>query len=351
MKKLISVLFVLLMLVGCGSSKGNNGSVSIFMPGSYIDEEILSSFEKETGIKVIYETFASNEEMYTKVSSGTVDYDILIPSDYMIQTLMKEDLIQKLDKDQVKVLDDIYEGVIHEYDPNYDYSVPYFWGNVGIVYDETVINSKDVESQGWSVMKNPKYAGQIYMYDSSRDSLMMAEKALGYSMNTESEEELAEVEAWLNDLYEIMDAPTVTDEVIDAMAFPEGSDIKYMALMYSGDAAYVLSENENMRFFAPKEGTNYWTDAMVISKSSKNVENAYKLINYLLEYDNAYANSSYVGYASPVTDVLNDLAVDEFEGNGAYIPRPMNSNDEYFINYSDKLRSLTSDIWTRVMAQ
>ena len=352
LKKLFSVFAVLLLLAGCGGKKSENAGVngqtvlSIYNAGEYIDEELVSAFEAEYGVRVNYSTFASNEEMYTKLLGGTV-YDIIVPSDYMIEKLIEDKLIQKIDKSKVTVYDDLYDGLITDYDPGLEYSVPYFWGNVGIVYDATKIDSADVEAEGWAVLKNPKYKGLIYMYDSERDSFMMALKALGYSMNTTSEKELEEAYKWLEEIGDTMDPAYVTDEAIDGLI--TASDGKYMGMMYSGDAAYILSENENMRYFAPEEGTNMWTDAMVIHAKSEAVDLAYEFINFILSYDNAYANSSYVGYASPVGDVLTDLSTGDgdYAGNEAYLPRTGNPKDEVFHN-NDDVRKVISEYWTRV---
>ena len=351
-KKLISVMAVALLLVGCGSkqseSAGVNGCtvLNVYNAGEYIDEELVSSFEKEYGVRVNYSTFASNEEMYTKLLGGTV-YDIIVPSDYMIEKLIGDKLIKKLDKSKLENLEYMYDGLITDYDPGLEYSVPYFWGNVGIVYDATVIDSKDVESEGWNVLKNPKYKGLIYMYDSERDSFMMALKALGYSMNTTDEAELEAAYKWLEEINDTMDPAYVTDEAIDGLI--TASDGKYMGMMYSGDAAYILSENENMRFFAPEEGTNMWTDAMVLHSKSTCDDLAYKFMDYMYDYDNAYANSSYVGYASPVADVLNDLSSGDgdYADNEAYLPRTGNPKDEVFHN-NDDVRKIISEYWTRV---
>ena len=351
-KKLISVMAVALLLMGCGSKQGESAGVNgctvlnVYNAGEYIDEELVSSFEKEYGVRVNYSTFASNEEMYTKLLGGTV-YDIIVPSDYMIEKLIGDKLIKKLDKSKLDNLEYMYDGLITDYDPGLEYSVPYFWGNVGIVYDATVIDSKDVESEGWNVLKNPKYKGLIYMYDSERDSFMMALKALGYSMNTTNEAELEEAYKWLEEINDTMDPAYVTDEAIDGLI--TASDGKYMGMMYSGDAAYILSENENMRFFAPEEGTNMWTDAMVLHSKSTCDDLAYKFMDYMYDYDNAYANSSYVGYASPVADVLNDLSSGDgdFADNEAYLPRTGNPKDEVFHN-NDDVRKIISEYWTRV---
>ncbi|MDO4198947.1 MAG: ABC transporter substrate-binding protein [Erysipelotrichaceae bacterium] len=353
MKKLLSLLVVIAMVLTLGAcssgSSKSNGELYIFLPGEYISDDAIKQFKQETGIDVKVTTFDSNESMYTKLLGGT-SYDIIIPSDYMIERLIAEKMVQKLDKSKLTCLDELCDDVKNtEYDPNNDYSVPYFWGNVGIVYDTTIVDSKDVESEGWKVLQNTKYAGQIYMYDSIRDSFMIAEKALGYSMNTTSEEEINAAYDWLKVISDTMDPAFVTDEAIDGLVTGE----KAMGMMYSGDAAYILSENENMAYYAPKEGTNYWIDAMVIHADAKNVDNAYEFINFITSYDGAYENSSYVGYASVNAQVLEDItaADGDYEGNEAYIPRAKTSNDETFHSNTDALKDalkLASELWVKV---
>ncbi len=346
MKKLLSLLMVLLLLAACGSKGGEEkGELYVFLPGEYISDDVINDFEDETGIKVYITTFDSNEMMYTKLLGGTV-YDIIIPSDYMIERLISEGMVQKLDKSRLSNMDSIYDQVLHmDFDPNNDYSVPYFWGNVGICYDKTLIDPADVESQGWNVLRNTKYKGMIYMYDSIRDAFMMAEKSLGYSMNTDDEEELQKAYEWLVDIAVNMDPAYVTDEAIDGLANGE----KAMGMMYSGDAALIYTDNENIAFWAPTEGTNYFVDAMVIHKDAKNVDAAYKFMDYITGYDAAYENSVFVGYSSVNKDVLADLtaAGGDFEGNDAYIPRDKNANDEVFHSNEAVLKTI-SELWVNV---
>ncbi|MCR4633829.1 MAG: ABC transporter substrate-binding protein [Erysipelotrichaceae bacterium] len=351
MKKLLSIVFALLLLTACAGGGGSNGEgekggeLYVFLPGEYISDDVINNFEEETGIKLYITTFDSNESMYTKLLGGTV-YDIIIPSDYMIERLISEEMVQPLDKSKLENMSMIYDQVLNmDFDPNNDYSVPYFWGNVGICYDKTLVDQADVESQGWNVLRNTKYKGMIYMYDSIRDSFMMAEKALGYSMNTDKEEEINAAYDWLIDIAQNMDPAYVTDEAIDGLANGE----KAMGMMYSGDAALIYSENENMLFWAPAEGTNYFVDAMVIHKDAKNVENAYKFMNYITDYDAALENSVFVGYSSVNADVLKDLSAagGDFEGNEAYIPRNKNANDEVFHNNEDVLKTI-SELWVKV---
>lgn len=348
MKKLLSLLlsvFLLSSLTGCLSSNYENGELYIFLPGEYLSDEVVEQFEYEYGIKVSVTTFESNESMYTKLLGGTV-YDILVPSDYMIERLISEKMIQKLDKSLIPNMSVLDEGVLGmDFDPENEYSVPYFWGNAGICYDTTQIDAEDVESQGWEVMRNTKYKGMIYMYDSIRDSFMMAEKALGYSMNTDDEEEINKAYEWLVQIAKTMDPAYVTDEIIDGLSYGE----KAMGFVYSGDAALIISENEDMAFWAPEEGTNYFVDALVIHKDAKNVENAHKFINYIIDYDAAFENAVFVGYTSSNAEVLRDITMEDgdFEGNDAYIPREMNENDEVFHSNEEVLK-IISDLWMRV---
>ncbi len=349
MKKLLSVLAVLLLLVGCsggnggGSSEKEGGELYIFLPGEYISNDVIKAFEKETGIKVYITTFDSNEMMYTQLLGGTV-YDIIIPSDYMIERLIAEEMVQPLDKSKLQNMDKIYEQVLNmDFDPNNDYSVPYFWGNVGICYDETLVDKADVESQGWNVLRNTKYKGMIYMYDSIRDAFMMAEKALGYSMNTDKEEELNAAYEWLVDIAVNMEPAYVTDEAIDGLANGE----KAMGMMYSGDAALIALDNENIKFWAPTEGTNYFVDAMVIHKDAKNVDNAYKFMDYITDYEAAHENSVFVGYSSVNAEALKTIAQEDYEGIDAYIPRDKTAKDEVFHNNEEVLKTI-SELWVKV---
>ncbi len=231
------------------------------------------------------------------------------------------------------------------YDPDNDYSVPYFWGTVGIVYDKTKVDIKDLEEQGFGIFLNEKYKGDVYLYDSERDSFMMALKNLGYSMNTESEAELQEAYEWLVKCVATMDTEIVTDEIIDNMA--QGR--KALGLIYSGDAVYVMNENEDMGYYMPESGTNLWSDAMVIPKNARSPELAHAFINYATDYDGAYDNSSYVGYTSANQEVIEVIygPGGDYEGIDAYIPRTGNENDEVFV-YNEATKQTIGNLWSRV---
>ena len=313
--------------------------------GEYTGENILRDFEEETGATVVQESFDSNEQMYIKVANQE-PYDVLVPSDYMVQRLIDEDLLQKLDKSKLTCMDKLADAVKGlPYDPQNEYSVPYFWGTVGIVYDKTKVEIRDLEAEGFGIFLDEKYKGDVYLYDSERDAFMMALKDLGYSMNTTSEKEIQEAYDWLVQCVETMDAEIVTDEIIDNMA--QGR--KALGLIYSGDATYVMEENENMGYYMPDTGTNLWSDAMVIPKNAKNPELAHAFINYASDYDGAYDNSSYVGYTSANQEVMDDIYGEggDYEGIEAYIPRIDNPNDEVFV-YNEDTKKIMGDLWSRV---
>ena len=351
MKKLLTSLLAvatMFTLTACGGGSNEDKpyagqELHLYNWGEYMGENFISGFEDLTGATVVVDYFDSNEAMYIKVANGE-PYDILVPSDYMIERLIQEDLIQKLDKDKITCMDELVEDVKGlPYDPNNDYSIPYFWGTVGIVYDKTKVSEADLEKEGYNIFLDTKYKGDIYLYDSERDSFMMALKALGYSMNTKDEKELEEAYNWLVKCVETMEPEIVTDEIIDNMA--QGR--KALGLIYSGDAAYVMSENENMGFYMPETGTNLWSDAMVIPKNAENVELAHEFINYACSYDAAMDNSSFVGYTSANQEVMDELANGDFEGINAYVPRTGNDKDEVF-EYDEATRKIISDYFSKV---
>lgn len=321
-------------------------TLHVYNWGEYTGENIISGFEELTGAKVVMDNFDSNEQMYIKVANGDA-YDVLVPSDYMIQRMMQEKMLQKLEpetrKECLGELVDAIKGL--PYDPKNEYSIPYFWGTVGIVYDKTKVSEEDLEKDGWDIFLDQKFKGDIYLYDSERDSFMMALKALGYSMNTTSQDELNDAYNWLIQCVQTMDPEIVTDEIIDNMAQAR----KALGLIYSGDAAYVMSENENMGFYMPKSGTNLWSDAMVIPKNAKNPKLANEFIRYITSYDAAMDNSSYVGYTSPNKEVMEELGGKggDYDGINAYTPRAGYDKDEVF-QYDETTRKIIADLWSRV---
>lgn len=348
----VALILVVTLMVGLMKSGVSNSSLPyegqtlrIYNAGEYISADMLSAFEEETGARVVLELFESNEQMYIKIANGE-SYDLLIPSDYMIQRLIEEELVQPLNQDLLDCMDLLVDDVKDlPYDPGNVYSVPYFWGTVGIVYDTTKVTEEELMEKGFSIFLDQKYKGDIYLYDSERDSFMMALKNLGYSMNTENEEELNAAYKWLETCVKTMEPEIVTDEIIDNMA--QGR--KAMGLIYSGDAAYVMSENEDMGFFMPTEGTNVWCDGMVIPSNAENIELAHEFINYVSTYDAAYENSDYVGYTSPNAEVMAALYGEggTYEGINAYIPRSGYENDELFY-FNEDTRKIISNLWSKI---
>lgn len=346
----VVVVGLVASLFGLNKSAGSQPyagqTLHVYNWGEYTGENIISGFEELTGAKVIMDNFDSNEQMYIKVANGDA-YDVLVPSDYMIQRMMQEKMLQKLEpetrKECLGELVDASKGL--PYDPKNEYSIPYFWGTVGIVYDKTKVSEEDLEKDGWDIFLDQKFKGDIYLYDSERDSFMMALKALGYSMNTTSQDELNAAYNWLIQCVQTMDPEIVTDEIIDNMAQAR----KALGLIYSGDAAYVMSENENMGFYMPKSGTNLWSDAMVIPKNAKNPKLANEFIRYITSYDAAMDNSSYVGYTSPNKEVTEELGGKggDYDGINAYTPRAGYDKDEVF-QYDETTRKIIADLWSRV---
>lgn len=346
----VVVVGLVASLFGLNKSAGSQPyagqTLHVYNWGEYTGENIISGFEELTGAKVIMDNFDSNEQMYIKVANGDA-YDVLVPSDYMIQRMMQEKMLQKLEpetrKECLGELVDAIKGL--PYDPKNEYSIPYFWGTVGIVYDKTKVSEEDLEKDGWDIFLDQKFKGDIYLYDSERDSFMMALKALGYSMNTTSQDELNDAYNWLIQCVQTMDPEIVTDEIIDNMAQAR----KALGLIYSGDAAYVMSENENIGFYMPKSGTNLWSDAMVIPKNAKNPKLANEFIRYITSYDAAMDNSSYVGYTSPNKEIMEELGGKggDYDGINAYTPRAGYDKDEVF-QYDETTRKIIADLWSRV---
>ena len=324
--------------------------LNVYNAGEYIGEDVISDFEQQFNARVNYDTFESNEIMYTKLLGGS-SYDVLVPSDYMIERLISEDQLQKLDLSVITNEKDYDKNVLamrDAFDKDGEYSVPYFWGTVGIVYDKTIVDPATVEKLGWDLFKDTDYKGQFYYYDSQRDGFMVAFKALGYSMNTDNDDEIQAAYNWLREMNDTMEPAYVTDEVIDGMV--QGN--KAFALMYSGDAAYVLSQNENMAWYEPQQGTNKWVDAMVIPANASCPGLANAFINYMASYDVQTANASEVGYTSPRTDVAEEMTAPggDYEGISAANPRSDGPKDEVF-HYNQKLTAKLSDLWNKVKDQ
>lgn len=350
MKKLISILLITTLalsvcLTGCGGKKEEKAVLKIFNAGEYIEKSLITEFEKAYNCEIIYETFDSNESLYTKLQSGET-YDILVPSDYMIERLIKEDYLQPVDWEQIPNKENLNQDIMGQYfDPDNTYTVPYFYGTVGILYNKNVVDKADL-ADGWELLRNEKYKGDLYMYDSERDSFMIALKALGYSMNSTNEAEIKKAYNWLVKQRDTMDVVYVTDDVIDNMI----SGNKSIAVVYSGDAALIMSENEDLAFFEPDEGTNVWCDCMVMTKDCENTELAHEFMNFMCDNDNAYINTQEVGYTPAVQYAFETMRDNDYKGIDAFIPRTGHHKDEVFNYQTNKVRQIYSELWTKVKA-
>ena len=300
-KKLFTVLFTILLLAAilisaCGKEEASADEVIVYNWGEYIDPEILDLFEDETGIHVVYDEYETNEIMYPKVASGAQEYDLLCPSDYMIEKLAENGLLQEINMDNipnaVNIGEEYWENS-KQFDPENKYSVPYIWGTVGILYNKTMV---DDPVDSWEILWNPKYADEILMQDSVRDAFMVGEMLLGYDINTVDETELAKVRDLLVEQKPLVQA-YVVDQVRDKMIGNEAA----LGVIYSGEAIYTKRENPDLEYVIPKEGTNIWIDSWVIPKNAPHPENAEKFIDFLCRPDIALRNFEYITYSTPNT--------------------------------------------------
>ncbi len=309
MKKLLSmtaaVMIAAMVLCGCASSD-SGGSVVVYNWGEYIDPETIEMFEKETGIRVIYDEFETNEIMYPKVETGATVYDVICPSDYMIEKMRENDLLAEIDWDKVpnakQYIGAQYYESAREFDPENKYAVPYCWGTVGILYNKTMV-SDPVDS--WDILWNEKYADSILMQDSVRDAFMVALKRNGDSMNTLDKDKLEKAKEDLVAQKPIVQA-YVVDQVRDKMIGNEAA----LGVIYSGEAIFTKRENPDLEYVIPKEGTNVWLDCWVIPKNCNNKENALKFIDYMCRPEVAVKNFEFITYSTP-NDGARDLIEDE----------------------------------------
>ena len=355
MKRLLclSLALVIMAALFSGCKFGNDViTLNVYNWGEYISDgsddlmDVNAQFEKEFGVRINYKTYESNESMYTLLESGAAEYDIVIPSDYMIGKMIQEGMLAKLNFDNIpnyQYIDEQYKGL--EYDPNNEYSVPYTWGTVGIFYNKKYVDEADL-AQGWDILWNEKYAGKIFMFDNARDSFMIALKKLGYSMNTANPDEW---QAAYNALAK--QKPLVQgyfmDQVFQKMTNEEG----WLAPYYSGDGANMITGddgNENIGYFVPHQGTNLFVDAMCVLKTSKNQELAEQYINFMCRPDVATANAEYICYSTPHTEALNMLS-EEVSSNPMFYPSAeVVANTEVFITLSEKTLKLQKDLWIKL---
>ena len=331
--------------------KGKNISINVYNWGEYIctgaDEGTLNvnaEFTALTGIKVNYTNYATNEELYAKLKGGGASYDIIIPSDYMINKMIKEKMVQKLDYDNIPNFEYIMPNFRNlEYDPENEYSVPYTWGTVGIIYDETMIDIPPDEID-WDILWNEDYLDNILMFDNPRDAFAIAEIKCGYSLNTEDSEELAKAADELKAQKRIVQA-YVMDEIFDKM----GAGDALIAPYYAGDALTIMEENDSLNFVVPKSGTNLFVDAMCIPTSSKQKEAAEMYINFMCEPDIAYANIDYICYSTPHSAAF-DMLDEEVSSNPVSYPDQdfIAEKTTVFVNLFDEANLEMQTLWTEM---
>ncbi|MCD5002567.1 ABC transporter substrate-binding protein [Enterococcus saccharolyticus] len=316
---IIGLVFIILVLIfgvrQLEKATGMAGAqvLNIYNWGDYIDPELLAKFEKESGYKVNYDTFDSNEAMLTKIRQGGTSYDIAIPSEYMIQKMMDEKLVNKLDHSKIKGLDNIDPRFLDlSFDPKNQYSIPYFWGTLGIVYNDKVVDSEDMTS--WNDLWRPELQDNIMLIDGAREVLGLGLNSLGYSLNSKNLTELDEAVAKLRKM-----TPNVKAIVADEIKMYMANEESAVAVTFSGEATDMMWENEHLHYVIPKEGSNLWFDNIVIPKTAANQEGAYEFINFMLEPENAAQNAEYIGYSTPNKKAL-DLLPDEITSDEQFYP-------------------------------
>lgn len=353
MKKMIALglctCMTAALLSGCGSAdKYPNGKVYVYNWGEYIDPETLDMFEKETGIQVIYDEFDTNETMYPKVEAGASNYDVVCPSDYMIQKMIDNDLLQELNWDNIPNAKANIGAQYYEqseaFDPGNRYAVPYCWGTVGILYNKTMV---DEPVTSWSILWDEKYADSILMQDSVRDLFMVGLKSLGYSMNSTDEKELNEAKDLLIQQKPLVQA-YVIDQVRDKMIGNEAA----LGVIYSGEAIFTQRENPDLEYVIPKEGTNVWIDGWVIPKNAENVENAEKFIDFMCRGDIALLNFDYITYSTPNTAAQALIKDDDIRNSKIAFP-DLSQYDglETFSYLGDDADALYNDLWKEIKSK
>lgn len=331
--------------------KGQDISINVYNWGEYISTgseagtlNVNAEFTKLTGIKVNYTNYATNEELYAKLKGGGANYDVIIPSDYMISKMIKEDMLQPLDMSNIPNFQYIMPSfVAPAYDPENLYSVPYTWGTVGLIYNTTMVDIPE-EDIDWDILWNPDYADQILMFDNPRDAFAIAEIMMGYSLNTEDEVELTAAANKLKEQKSVVQA-YVMDEIFDKMAANDA----WIAPYYAGDALTILEENEDLAFVVPKSGTNLFVDAMCIPAGAKQKEAAEMYINFMCEPDIAYANIDYICYSTPHSAAY-EMLDEETRNNPVSYPGDdyLDANTTIFVNLSDEANLLMQTLWTEM---
>ena len=358
MRKKIIVLgllaaLVISSLIACGQEDETQNqatsekTLTVLNYGKYFDEEALKQFEKETGIDVKYEEYESPEEMYTKYKAGAIDYDVICTSEYIIQKLISEGEVLEPDYSSLSNYNNLDKDILElakSYDPNNSYTVPYFYGTLGICYDTTKVSAEEVSS--WNCLWDKAHKNEIIMMNSVRDSFVPALKLSGHGINESDENKLREALDLLDQQFPIVYAYFV-DEIGDEMI----SGNAHMALVYSGEAAYAMDYNENLAYKVPDEGSNLWIDSWFIPKTCKNEAAAMQFIDYICREDVGMANFDYVYYASPLTPVVEALD-EEIRNNEAIIPsKDSLGKCEVFTSIDTETAALLNHLWQELKSR
>lgn len=351
-RKVVPTAIVIVIIAGgffygSQNSDAGNNQVIVYNWGEYIDPEVLTMFEEETGIDVVYEEFETNEIMYPKIQSGAIAYDVVCPSDYMVQRMIENDLLAEIDFNNIpnlKYIDSTYMEQSRQFDPENKYSVPYLFGTVGILYNKTMV---DEPIDSWSVLWDPKYKDSILMQDSVRDAFGVTLKYLGYSLNSTDLDELNEAKNLLIKQKPLVQA-YVVDQVRDKMIGNEAA----IGVIYSGEALYTKQENPNLEYVIPKEGSNLWIDSWVIPKNAKHKENAEKFIDYLCRPEIAKMNFDYITYSIPNSEGRKLIEEDWMRESKVAFPDPEDlANCETFKFLGDDNDAVYNQLWREVKSK
>lgn len=348
-KKLFCLLLVCVLTVSLMPAVvAADNEITVYNWGQYISDgtdgslDVIAAFEEETGIKVNYLTFDSNESMYTKLKTGGTTYDVIIPSDYMIGKLIEENMLEPLDFDNIPNYQYIDESFRNQsYDPSNTYSVPYTWGTVGLIYNSQYVSAADAAS--WNCLWNEKYAGKILMFDNPRDAFAIAESILGYSLNSENEDELRAAADLLTEQKGLVQS-YVMDQIFDKMQRGEA----WAAPYYAGDFLTMVEENPDLAFSFPEEGFNIFIDAMCIPKGCQNKAGAEAFINFLCRPDICAANLDYLGYSAPETAAKELMDPEVTSSPVAYPDDETLARTESFGALSTQATQLMNDLWLNV---
>ena len=309
---IVAILWLVSVQLENQTKTSGGDKLVIYNWGDYLDPELLEQFTKETGVQIQYDTFDSNESMYTKIKQGGTTYDIAIPSEYMIAKMIKENLVEKLDHKQIKGMENIGSDFLDQpFDPGNQYSIPYFWGTLGIVYNSKLV---DKAPEHWDDLWRPEYKNSIMLIDGAREVMGLGLNSLGYGLNDKNADHLQEA---VDKLYKL--TPNIKAIVADEMKGYMIQNNAAIGVTFSGEARQMLEKNEDLRYVVPSEASNLWFDNIVIPKTVKNKKAAYQFINFMLRPENAYKNALYVGYSTPIPKA-KALLPKEVQDDEAFYP-------------------------------